>query len=745
MMRCCSVVLMRGMAALFLACVMLSLTGCSEARNNNLPAKTDPVGRSDQSVTPSVVPSAESSPVTPKASVSETLLVADFESGKFVNNLEGEIGDWNMNPEDINNSFTDLKFVKMPVLDGVDGQVLSLTYSVDSDKSAQNGFWAKLGGLDISSYDHLAFDIKGDETKGFTEKFRMELKKCKDPACLESVQGSAVIPVSGAWKTVMIPLNQLTGLIDFADPESWKNPRVGYKNISELIFIFNDKFVTRKQGRIYIDNIRFIKTGSPGPSAVDFPPRFQQKTTIPHGTLEYAKFLAGRLKGFPATVVVKKSFPEDNTEFLREVARDTWKYFDFVIDAQNHMLLDNVLLGEEAPLSDGAWIGDYTSVTNIGVYFMAVVSAYDLGFITREDAVRRIQNTLTVLEKLKFHSCGFPYNYYDTTLLDPTSYFVSFVDSGWLVLGLYVAKSAFPEELTDQTTRLIKRGNFRFFYDPIARQMFHGFYDNLGTYSDYHYGVFYAEPRAATYMAIAQGDVPEEHWFEGLVRTFPENYKWQGQTPQNRVVRSVMGHPCAGGYYVWKDLKYVPSWGGSAFEALMPTIVLKEKELAPEGLGRNDAVHVQGQIRYAVEELGQPVWGMSPSAIPEGGYTEYGAKPFGIKGYKAGVVTPHASVLALEFEPEKVVANLRKLLELYDIYGEYGFYDSVNVATGKVARKYLALDQGMIFIAINNFLNQGAIRNRFHADPLMKQAEKLLSEEKFFEGPAEGAEVPAVS
>ncbi len=82
------------------------------------------------------------------------------------------------------------------------------------------------------------------------------------------------------------------------------------------------------------------------------------------------------------------------------------------------------------------------------------------------------------------------------------------------------------------------------------------------------------------------------------------------------------------------------------------------------------------------------------------------------------------------------------MIELYDVYGEYGFYDAVTVETGLVARKYLSLDQGMLFVALNNYLNDGAIRKRFHADPVMKKAEKLLSSEKFFETSAE-PEAPA--
>ena len=714
---------MRKILFCLLLCLVTFQTGCTQGFSQ----------QTAERLSAAQAPAVTSEKTLPAAAEGPTVvMVADFEKG-LENLLGGQTGDWNLNPSDVNNSYTDLAIVPLPGKDSKESKVLQLTYSVDSDIPAQNGFWTKLMGFDGSQYDHFEMDVKGDAAKGFTEKFKMEIKKCLDKDCLETVQGSAIVPVTPEWETVNIPLNKMTGLIDFQNPEAWKNPRISYNNLNELIFIFNDKFVTKKTGRIFFDNIRFTRTGQPGPSAVDHPEYGLKKTTIPHGTPEFAKFLTGRLRGFPKTVSVKKQFPKEDKAFLKEVALDTWRFFDEITDAEHGLPLDNIKLGDTVPLGEGVWIGDYTNITNVGVYLMAVVSAHDLGFITKEDAVTRIRKTLTTMEKLECHKSGFPYNYYDTTLLVPTSYFVSFVDSGWLYLGYYVAKNAFPEELSEQVGRLLARANFKFFYDPVANQMYHGYYENLGVYTDYRYGVFYAEPRAATYMAIARGDIPEKLWFEGVVRTFPVNYQWQSQTPKNRTEKTVLGYKYTGGFYEWKDLQYVPSWGGSAFEALMPTVVLEEKKLAPDGLGRNDAVHAQGQKRYALEELGMPVWGMSPSADPSGSYTEYGAKPFGIKGYKAGVVTPHASALALEFMPAEAVQNLRKLIELYDLYGEYGFYDAVSVPEGKVARKYYSLDQGMILIAINNYLHDGAIRKRFHADPEMKKGDNLLTAEKLFE------------
>lgn len=670
----------------------------------------------------------------------DEVIVLDFETGDNTNYLGGASGAWNMDPSDINDSWTDDEIVEIIGIDGKPTKALSLHYSVDSVKASQNGFWTKLMNFSGEYYDHLYFEVKGDEEKGFTEIFRIELKKCKSGECIgdpkidEVIIGRYNIPVTSEWQTIKVPLNRMTGIIDFANPAAWHNPAVARQDLDELVFAFIDRQVTKKTGRIYLDNIRFEHTNNPGPMAIDKPKYSREKTEERLEGLDFAKFLIQRLGGFPEELFVKKEFPEDDEEFIREIAKDTWRFFAEIVDREHGLPLDTIKLGKEKVLGEGMWVGDYTNVTNIGVYLMCIVSGYDLGFITKEEAIKLANTTLHTVETLDHHKpSGFLYNYYDTTLAEKSEWFTSVVDSGWLMAGLYVIKNAFPE-VAEQSQRILDRQNLGFYYDNIDRQFTHGFYEHLDVYSNYNYGAFYTEPRVTSYMAIARGEVPDEHWFEGLIRTFPESFAWQNMHPINRVLKETHGHTHYGGWYEWKDIKYVPSWGGSAFEALMPTLVLKERELAPEGLGLNNAAHVQGQIRYALEEVGQEVWGMSPSSDAHGGYSEFGAKVFGSRGYHAGVVTPHASVLALEYAPKEAVANLRKLIETYDeIYGEYGFYDAVDVNTGDVSRKYLALDQGMILVAINNYLNNGAIRERFHSDPVMKKAEYLLTSEKFFE------------
>ena len=167
----------------------------------------------------------------------------------------------------------------------------------------------------------------------------------------------------------------------------------------------------------------------------------------------------------------------------------------------------------------------------------------------------------------------------------------------------------------------------------------------------------------------------------------------------------------------------------------MPTLVVDEVHLAPAGLGANDVAHVTVQRRFAAETLRVPVWGWSPSATLEpGGYGEHGVPDLGTIGYEpGGIVTPHAAALALAVDPVRATANLRTLASRYPVYGDFGFYDAVDVASGAVAPVYLTLDQAMIFLAVANQLCDSCVQRRFASDPIAARALPILADERFFE------------
>jgi hypothetical protein len=255
-------------------------------------------------------------------------------------------------------------------------------------------------------------------------------------------------------------------------------------------------------------------------------------------------------------------------------------------------------------------------------------------------------------------------------------------------------------------------------------------------YTGHHYGSFNTEPRIASYIGIALGQIPAEHYFAGW-RTFPDTCAWSW--PEQRPVgewRTYFDVDVFEGAYRYDDQLVVPTWGGSMFEALMPPLVVPEEQWGPDSWAVTHPLYVESQIEFGLEEAGYGYWGFSPASNPAGGYREYGVDAIGMEpnGYAAdvdrlthvdpgwddpacpreptpisdygqGVVTPHAAFLALDFAPSATMANLRALKgDFPDIYGPGGFKDSVNVATGQVADRYLALDQGMVIAAIANEL-----------------------------------------
>lgn len=125
-----------------------------------------------------------------------------------------------------------------------------------------------------------------------------------------------------------------------------------------------------------------------------------------------------------------------DTATLRTIARRTWSYFETFVTPEQNMLPPDNFQENPQPV-----IAQRTSPTNIGVYLLSVVSARDFGWISMGDAISRIEQTMTTVEKMERYR-GHLYNWYDTTSLRPLyPLYVSAVDSGNLA-GHLVAVAA---------------------------------------------------------------------------------------------------------------------------------------------------------------------------------------------------------------------------------------------------------------------------------------------------------------
>jgi hypothetical protein len=179
---------------------------------------------------------------------------------------------------------------------------------------------------------------------------------------------------------------------------------------------------------------------------------------------------------------------------------------------------------------------------------------------------------------------------------------------------------------------------------------------------------------------------------------------------------------------------------------------------------------VQAQIHHGLREAGYGYWGFSPANVPEGGYDVYGVDGIGMNpdgnpsnedktlidhgylgsptcpdrpakrdppqsAYTNGVVTPHASFLALRHAPREALANLGRLERNFrGLYGKWGFRDTVNVDSGRVSDFYLSLDQGMIMAALGNALGGDVLRHAYVTRATEQKLRPLLGGDDRIDG-----------
>lgn len=580
-------------------------------------------------------------------------------------------------------------------LDDADGRSKSrgrsLKLKLRLSKKQSVSFARKLEALDVSQAEILLFKIKTDIPHLSKDaRFYLTAKDQKGQR-IEIELNDQISDKVDSWSQFQVPLAKLNPL-----------------DLDQLDLLeFNLKAKKSFQGNFWMDELSFYGEGN-----VNF------------------KSSADNIIGFPKTewdTAKRKSLEQeqDTIKLLRRIGEDTWRYFQNSRDKKTALIVDNIKMG------DLSLVSGYTSPTNIAMDLLSTLAAMDLAYIEEPEALRRIQAVLSTLFQMKKYK-GFFFNFYETKNLQITRHYISSVDNGWLAVSLVVVRQAFPS-LHEQASQILDGFNFEEFLDPETNQLVIGFDVPVKDFGKHHYGMLVSEARATSLYAIGKGDLPPSHWWF-LYRTPPEAWRWQPQVSKGQYVTRD-GIEYFQGYYEKDGVRFVPSWGGSMFEFLMPTLVVDEKKLAPNGLGKNDRIATQLQIDYALKEKEYPLWGISPAAIENGKswrYREFGVKTLGVKPYPdQGFITPHASFLALDSLPEEAIKNIRKLLS-YELYGEYGFYDSMHIKTFKCQTQYLALDQGMTLVAIDNYLSGGKIKARFHADSIGKNIESLLMKESFF-------------
>jgi len=225
-----------------------------------------------------------------------------------------------------------------------------------------------------------------------------------------------------------------------------------------------------------------------------------------------------------------------------------------------------------------------------------------------------------------------------------------------------------------------------------------------------YYDLLASESRLYSFVAIAQGQLPQESWFT-----------------LGRLLTTTSGEPI------------LLSWGGSMFEYLMPLLVMPTYENTL--LDQTYKAAVARQIEYG-KKRGVP-WGISESGYNtidvrlNYQYRAFGVPGMGLQRGLAGdlVIAPYASALALMVEPEEACLNLEHL-SAEGFEGKYGFYEAIDYTPSRlprgqssaVVRSFMAHHLGMSLLSLAYLLLDRPMQKRFEAEPVFQATMLLLQE-----------------
>ncbi|WP_235209466.1 GH36-type glycosyl hydrolase domain-containing protein [Methylobacter sp. BBA5.1] len=267
----------------------------------------------------------------------------------------------------------------------------------------------------------------------------------------------------------------------------------------------------------------------------------------------------------------------------------------------------------------------------------------------------------------------------------------------------------FIDELIARCDRVADM-DFKFLYDNTSDLLVIGYDVGERRRDPACYDLLASEARLVSFLLIAQGQLPQKHWFT--------------------LGRLLTSHG--------SDVSLI-SWSGSMFEYLMPQLIMPSYQNTL--LEQTCRAAVSRQIEYG-RQRGVP-WGISESCYNLTDMRQiYQYRAFGVPGlgFKRGlgddlVIAPYATALALTVTPNLACRNLQTLVT-NGFLGSYGLYEAIDytparVVRGKthaIVRNFMAHHQGMSLLAFEHVLLDRPMQRRFMSDPLVRATDLLLQE-----------------
>ncbi len=391
-------------------------------------------------------------------------------------------------------------------------------------------------------------------------------------------------------------------------------------------------------------------------------------------------------------------------QLLVQIQKDAFKYFLDQTNPSTGLTKDSSRFGSPASIA----------ATGFALASFAIGTSH--GWISHKDAYRRILRTIHTAQDKQTGVKGFYYHFLDPETGRRTwSSEVSSIDTALFIAGLLLAATYFQgTDLADEAARLYERVDWNWMLN--GTDLFsHGWKPKQGFLP--YYWDMYSEHLILQALALGTetNPVPEKVW-----------HAWKRETEIYREKEIVYA-------YTGSLFTYQYSHAYIDFRDLRDNEInyFDNSKLASEA---NREFSKEHETEYRTYET---YWGISASLGPDG-YKAYGAMPG--TAFHDGTITPYASIASIVFTPDESLAAIKAMNDNLKpkLYGPYGFLDAFNLDVNWQADEYIGIDQGIIVLMLENYLNRGAVWKRFMQLPLITRWLERAGLEK---APAEHLEV----
>jgi hypothetical protein len=385
-------------------------------------------------------------------------------------------------------------------------------------------------------------------------------------------------------------------------------------------------------------------------------------------------------------------------ELLEKVQLQTFKYFWEFAGT-------NSGLARERSQAD-AYGGQGRNIVTIGGSGFGIAAfpvAVERGWISRAEAVERLDKILDFLEEVPTYHGAFSHWYLDdsaqTRPFSEKDNGGDLVETAFLMQGLLIVRQYFSEEaeITNRITALWEAVEWDWYTQGENVLYWHwspnyAFDINLKIQGWNETLMVYVLTSASPTYSV-EPEVYHQGWASN------------GNMVNNRE-------------YYGIDLPLGPAYGGPLFFAHYSFIGLDPRNLSDQysNYWEQNVAHSLIHYNYAIdnpknfEGYGENSWGFTASDSYEGYSAHSPANDL-------SVITPTAALSSFPYTPEESMKALRYFYEEKgsELWGPYGFYDAFSEEENWVADGYLAIDQGPIISMIENY-RTGLIWDLFMQD-----------------------------